>query len=107
VSVYATVVITVALRVQSRTILTWISTFSLGAVFASSGVAPMDLFPAWVRPFVRCQPMSPTIEAMTALARDGFAVRPLVWTFAWIVAIAALAGTLAMRSYRAAARSGG
>jgi ABC-2 type transport system permease protein len=107
VSVYATVVIVVALRFQSRTVLTWFSTFSLGAVFGSSGVAPIDLFPTWVRPFVRFQPMSPTIEAMKALARDGFAVRPLLWTFAWIFGIGLLVGTLAMRSYRAAAQSGG
>jgi ABC-2 type transport system permease protein len=107
VAVYATVVIVVALRFQSRTVLTWFSTFSLGAVFGSSGVAPIDLFPTWVRPFVRFQPMSPTIEAMKALARDGFAVGPLLWTFAWIFGIGILVGTLAMRSYRAAAQSGG
>jgi ABC-2 type transport system permease protein len=87
-------------------VLTWFSTVSLGAVFASSGVAPMDLFPHWVRPAVQFQPMSSSIEAMKALARDGFAMRPLLWTFAWILAIGILAGTLAMRSYRAAAQSG-
>jgi ABC-2 type transport system permease protein len=107
VSVYATVVIVVALRFKSRTVLTWFSTFSLGAVFGSSGVAPMELFPAWIRPVVRFQPMSPTIEAMKALARDGFAVRPLLWTFAWILGIGVLVGALAMRSYRVAAQSGG
>lgn len=107
VSVYATVVIVVALRFQSRSVLTWFSTFSLGAVFGSSGVAPMELFPRWVQPIVRFQPMSPTIEAMRALARDGFAVGPLLWTFAWIAGTGAFVGTLAMRSYRAAAQSGG
>jgi hypothetical protein len=50
--------------------------------------------------------MSSSIEAMKALARDGFAMRPLLWTFAWIFAIGIVAGTLAMRSYRAAAQSG-
>lgn len=106
VSVYATVVIVVALRFQSRTVLTWFSTFSLGAVFGSAGVAPMELFPTWVQPFVRFQPMSPTIDAMKALAREGFAVGPLTWTFAWIIGIGALVGAMAMRSYRAAAQSG-
>jgi ABC-2 type transport system permease protein len=67
----------------------------------------MELFPAWIRPVVRFQPMSPTIEAMKALARDGFAVRPLLWTFVWILAIGVLVGALAMRSYRVAAQSGG
>ena len=107
VPVYATVVIVVALRFQSRAILTWFSTLSLGLVFASSGVAPMDLFPPWVRPFVRFQPMSPTIEAMKALSRGDAAAGPLLWTFAWIFGTGALLGTLAVRSYRAAAQSGG
>jgi len=107
VSVYATIVIVVALRFQNRTVLTWFSTLSLGAVFASSGVAPMELFPPWVQPIVRFQPMSPTIEAMTSLARDGFAVGPLLWTFIWISCIGVLVGTLAMRSYREAAQFGG
>jgi ABC-2 type transport system permease protein len=107
VTVYATIVIVVALRFQSRTVLTWLSTFSLGAVFGSSGVAPMELFPTWLQPFIRFQPMSPTIEAMRALARDGFAVRSLSWTFAWIVGVGLVVGMLAVRSYRAAAQSGG
>ena len=107
VTVYATVVIVVALRFQSRAVLTWFSTFSLGAVFGSSGVAPIDLYPHWVRPFVQFQPMSPTIEAMKALARDGAAMRPLLWTFAWIFGVGILVGAMAMRSYRDAAQSGG
>ena len=107
VTVYATVVIVVALRFQSRAILTWFSTLSLGAVFGSSGVAPLELFPAWIRPAIEYQPMSATIEAMKTLARDGFAMRPLLMTFAWILAIGIVVGTLAMRSYRAAAQSGG
>lgn len=106
VTVYATIVIVVALRFQSRTLLTWLSTFSLGAVFGSSGVAPMELFPTWAQPFIRMQPMSPTIEAMRALARDGFEMRPLLWTFAWIIGVGVVAGTLAIRSYRTAAQSG-
>lgn len=106
VSVYATVVIVVALRFRSRAVLTWFSTLSLGAVFGSSGVAPLELFPSWLRPVVQFQPMSATIEAMKSLAREGFVGRPLLWTFAWIGAIGVVAGTMAMRSYRAAAQSG-
>ena len=106
VSVYATIVIVMALRFQSRAVLTWFSTFSLGAVFGSSAVAPMDIVPPWVRPFMEFQPMSPTIKAMKALARDGFDIRALAWTFIWIIAVGAIVGTLAMRSYRVAAQSG-
>jgi ABC-2 type transport system permease protein len=107
VTVYAAVVIVVALRVQNRTVLTWLSTVSLGAVFGSSGVVPMDIIPGWLHPFIRAQPMSPTIEAMKALARDGFAVGPLIGTTVWVVGVGILAGALAIRSFRAAAQSGG
>lgn len=106
VTVYAALVIVVALRVRSRNTLTWLSTLSLGAVFGSSGVAPVELFPGWLQPLVRAQPMSPTTEAMRALAREGFALRPLTWTFVWIVGVGICVGGLAMRSYRDAARSG-
>lgn len=104
VTVYATVVILIALRCHSVALLNWMNGLSLGAVFASSGVAPLDLFPAWIRPVVRYQPMSATIEGMKNLARGSFAVQPLLLTFAWIVAIAVIAGMLAMRIYRNAAR---
>ena len=106
VTVYATLVVVVALEFQSRTILTWFSTFSLGAVFGSTAVAPREVFPDFIYPIVQYQPMSPTIESMKALARDGFAVQPLAWTFAWVIAVGALVGLLAMRSYRKAAQSG-
>jgi ABC-2 type transport system permease protein len=106
VTVYATIVLVVALKFQNRTMLTWLNTFSLGAVFGSSGVAPMELFPGWLQPIIRAQPMSPTIESMRGLARDGFAAGPLLWTFAWIVGVGLIVGTMAVRSYRTAAQSG-
>lgn len=106
VTVYATIVIVIALKFQSRAILTWLSTASLGAVFGSSGVAPIDLFPEWLRPVIRFQPMSPTIQAMRDLARAGFVAGPLLQTFAWIVGVGLAFGVLALRGYRAAAQSG-
>jgi ABC-2 type transport system permease protein len=105
VAVYAAIVLVVALRCQSRTMLTWLSTFSLGAVFASSAVVPMDIVPGWLQPALRLQPMSPTIEAMRALARGGPALAPLMWTAVWIVVLGVASGVLAVRSYRAAAQS--
>lgn len=105
VTVYATVVIVIALRCHSVALLSWMNGLSLGAVFASSGVTPLDLFPAWIVPVVRYQPMSATIEAMKNLARGSFAVQPLLLTFTWIAAIAVVAGMLATRAYRTAARS--
>lgn len=107
VTVYATVVIVVALRFQNRTLLTWLGTVSLGAVFCSAAVVPMDLVPPWLQPLVRFQPMSPTIETMGALARDGFAPGSLALTAAWLIGLGTVVGVVALRSYRAAAQSGG
>ncbi len=105
VTVYAALVIVVALRFRSRTVLTWLSMVSLGLVFGSSGVAPIELFPAWLRPIVQFQPMSPTIEAMRALARDGFELRSLSLTVAWLAAVGVVMGILAVRTYRSAVES--
>lgn len=106
VTVYATIIITVALRFQNRALLTWLSTLSLGAVFGSSGVVPMDLIPGWLQPLVRAQPLSPAIEAMRDLARGEPAARSVVWTLGWIACLGGVAGVLAVRSYRSAARGG-
>jgi ABC-2 type transport system permease protein len=106
VTVYATVIITVALRFQSRAILTWLSTFSLGAVFGSAGVVPMDLIPTWLQPLVRAQPLSPTIEAMRDLARGEPVGHSLMWTLVWIAVVGIGAGAFAVRSYREAAQGG-
>ncbi|BBY29759.1 ABC transporter permease [Mycolicibacterium sediminis] len=106
VTVYALLVIVLALSFRSRTVLTWFSTVSLGAVFANSAVAPRDVIPDWLYPAIRFQPMSSTIESMKALARDGFAIRELSWTLAWMVVLAVVVGVSAMRSYRKAAQSG-
>jgi ABC-2 type transport system permease protein len=103
--VYATIVVFVALRWQNRTLLTWLSTLSLGAVFCSSAVVPMNLIPSWLQPVIRFQPMSPTVEAMRTLARGGFAVGPLLGTFAWLAVLGAVVGRAAIRSYRSAAQS--
>lgn len=105
VTVYATVILVVALRFRSRTLLTWLSAVSLGAVFGTSSAAPVDLFPGWLQSVIRFQPLSPTIEAMRALTHDGFATRPLLQTAAWIVGCGVVAGGLALRSYRIAAQS--
>lgn len=104
VTVYATAIVTIALRFRNRTILTWLSTLSLGAVFGSSAVVPMDVIPTALQPLVRTQPMSPTIEAMRDLARGAPAAGQLAWTFAWIACIGSAAGLVALRSYRRAAQ---
>jgi ABC-2 type transport system permease protein len=101
--VYSTVVIAIAVRTQGRTVLSWLGTASLGLVFASSGVAPLEIYPSWLRPFIQLQPMSPAIESMRALAVGDPALWPLLLTFAWMIGLGAVFVPLAVRGYRAAA----
>lgn len=107
--VFATVVMAIALRAKAEsagTLFTWLGTGSIGLVFCSAGVAPVEMFPWWLRPVVQFQPMSPTIESMRALAEGGPALWPLVLTLGWVFGFAAIFGPLAVRGYRAAAESG-
>lgn len=103
--VYALVVITIAVRAESRAMLTWLSTGTIGLVFA--GVAPVERIPVLVRPIVEYQPMTPTIDAMRALAQGEPAWWPLALTSAWLVGLTCVFGPLAIRGYRAAAGSEG
>jgi ABC-2 type transport system permease protein len=103
--VYSTVVITIAVRSEGRTLLTWLGTASLGLVFSSPAVAPLEVYPSWVRPLIQLQPMSPAIESMRALAAGDPALWPLLLTFAWILGLGTIFVPLAVRGYRAAAES--
>lgn len=106
--VYATIVTTLALGVgpDGNAMFTWLATASIGLVFGSAGVAPLEMFPSWLRPVIQFQPMSPAIEAMRALAEGGSVLAPLVITFGWMLAFAAVFGPLAIRNYRVAAEAG-
>lgn len=103
VMVYALVAITIAVRAESRTMLTWLSTGTIGLVFA--GVAPVERIPVLVRPIIEYQPMTPTIEAMRALAQGQPALWPLLVTGLWLVGLTCVFAPLAIRGYRAAAGS--
>jgi len=107
--VFATVVLTVALAAagpELNSTFTWLATGSIGLVFGSAGVAPVELFPSWLRPVIQFQPMSPAIESMRALAAGDSALWPLMLTFGWALVFAAVFGPLAVRRYRLAAESG-
>jgi ABC-2 type transport system permease protein len=104
--VFASIVITVALRSGGNTLFTWFATGSIGLVFCNSGIASLERFPPWLRPFIEYQPMSPTIESMRALAQGGPLLGPLLTTIAWLVVLGGVFVPLAVRGYRDAAESG-
>jgi ABC-2 type transport system permease protein len=104
--VFASVVIGVGARAQNNVVLTWLGTGSVGLVFCSSGIAPTEMFPSWVAPVIRLQPMSAAIETMRALAVGEPVIGPLLLTVAWVIGIGVIAVPLAVRGYRIAAQNG-
>lgn len=104
--VFSMAVVAIAVRAQSPTALIWLSMPSITLVFASSGVPPLETYPAWMRPIIHLQPLAPTIESMRALAQGDPALWPLLLCLIWVLGLGAIVGPLAVRGYRVAAESG-
>ncbi|MHA7651313.1 ABC transporter permease [Mycobacterium sp. ML4] len=103
---FTALVMTLAVRSHGRAIVTYMATLVTALVLVSSGTTPVALFPHWLQPVVRVQPMSPPIEVMRALAHEGPLLLPLALTLTWAVALIGLFIPLAVRGYRAAAECG-
>lgn len=103
---FATVIVAVAVQANGRNIITGLSTAAFLLLFFNSGMVPIDVFPDWLQPVVRAQPMSPAIEAMRGLAEGGPILWPLLQTFGWVIALVAVFGPAAVRNYRVAAETG-
>lgn len=105
--VFATIVASVAVTRQSTALLTVLGGSAIGLSFCTGGIAPVELFPSWLQPLIRLQPLTPVVESMRALA-DGDAAGPSMLAGAiWLVGLLAVFGPLAARGYRRAAQSGG
>ncbi|WP_235677983.1 ABC transporter permease [Mycolicibacterium sarraceniae] len=106
-SVFATIVIAVAVRTHSAPLLTLLGGSAIGMAFCTGGVAPLEHFPEWIQPIARAQPLTPVIDTMRALVEGEPAGRSLLIALAWLIGLAAVFGPLSVRGYRAAAQSGG
>ncbi len=104
--VFSMAVIAIAVRAKTGAVLMWLGVPATGAVFASSGVVPLQTLPSSVRLEIHLQPMWATIESMRGLAQGGPVLWPLLLTVMWVLGLAAVLGPLAVRGYRAAAESG-
>jgi ABC-2 type transport system permease protein len=102
---FTAVAMSLAIRINGRVIMTWLATVTVSLAFVNPGTTPIGMFPEWLRPLVRAQPMSPPIQAMWALAHDGPIVWPLAMTFLWTIAFLAVFIPIAVRGYRNAAES--
>ena len=103
---FATVIVAVGVQANGKNIITGLSTVCFLLLFFNSGMVPIDVFPDWLQPVVRAQPMSPAIEAMRALADGGPTLWPVLQSLAWVVGLIVVFGPMAVRGYRVAAESG-
>ncbi|OBJ06150.1 ABC transporter [Mycobacterium sp. 1482292.6] len=102
----ATLVIAIAARADGKAMVTWLGAGCVVLLFLNTGVAPAEVFPGWLQPVVRFSPISPTIEAMRALAEGGPVLSPLWRAALWGGVLVAVFAPAAVRGYRAAAEAG-
>lgn len=102
--VFATIVITLALRPQARIILTWTQTVCMGLAFAT--LAPSSQIPALLRPLADYQPIAPAAAAMRALSSSGEVWQSMLLTVLWAVVLGAVFVPMTVRGYRAAVEGG-
>jgi len=102
---YTALVMALAIRTNGRTIMTWLVAVTVSLAFLNPGTTPIGLYPHWLQPLVRVQPMSPPIETMWALAHGGPLMWPLAMTLLWTIVLLAVFIPIAVRGYRRAAES--
>lgn len=77
----------------------------VGGMFCT-GFVPLDMYPDWVQPLVRYQPMSLAADAMRALSIGGPVWPPMGGCLLWCSAIVAMCLWPITAGYRRAARGG-
>lgn len=102
---FTALVMALVIRDNGRALRTWLVGGIIALAFVNPGITPIALFPEWLQPFVRLQPMSPPIEAMRGLALGGPLLLPLLMTVAWTVILLIVFTPLAIRGYRRAAET--
>ena len=102
---FTALVMALAIRNNGRIVMTWMMGGAVALAFLNSGTTPILLFPNWIQPLVRVQPMSPPIEVMRSLAHNGPLAWPLAMTLVWAIVLVAVFIPIAVRGYRAAAES--
>jgi len=57
---------------------------------------------AWMQPIARVNPVTAAADLVRSLAEGGAAARPAVMLGCWVLALAAVPGTLAVRRWQSA-----
>ncbi len=75
-------------------------------MFFCTGFVPLDQYPRWLRPAVRHQPFSTTVDTMRGLALGGPVLRPFTELVAWSVVIVGVCAVPLALGYRKASMRG-
>ena len=102
---FTALLMALVIRSDGRAMTTWVMGATTALAFTNPGTTPIRLFPPWLQPFVRMQPLSPPIEAMRALSYGGPILWPLAMTLIWTILLLAVFIPIAVRGYRVAAES--
>ncbi|HTX96103.1 MAG TPA: ABC transporter permease [Mycobacterium sp.] len=86
---FAVLVTTVALYTAKNLVVEAVELVSLLLIFFSTGLLPVDQYPAWIQPVVAHQPVSYAIAAMRGLSAGGPVLPPMIATLLWSAGIAA------------------
>jgi ABC-2 type transport system permease protein len=103
---FTTVVTTVVIRSKGASVMTWLAGGTVTLAFLNPGTTPIGMYPSWLQPFVRVQPISPPVEAMRSLALGGPLLVPLAMTVLWAVVLLAVFAPFCVRGYQLAAEAG-
>ena len=102
---YSAVIMALAIRPNGLSVMTWLVGATVVLAFANPGTTPITMFPDWLQPFVRLQPMSPPIQTMWSLAHGGPLFWPAIMTLLWVVIQLVIFIPFAVRGYRRAAET--
>ncbi|MGZ8178372.1 ABC transporter permease [Williamsia sp. SKLECPSW1] len=97
-------IVALATVASGREVVQVMSGAFLFLLFFTTGFAPADQYPDWIRPVVENQPMSPAVDAVAGLTAGGPVAAPLLTTLAWTAGSIIVVGPLAARGWRRAAR---
>ncbi|MEM9204540.1 MAG: ABC transporter permease [Actinomycetota bacterium] len=72
----------------------------LPLLMLSTGFAPAEDFPGWLRPFIENQPITATIDALRALSGDGDIAPTVTRALAWSIGLTIVFLALGARRFR-------
>lgn len=101
---FSSLVCAVAVRARGVSAVSGLSAVFLLQLFFSTGFAPIESYPGFLRPVVGALPLSCGADAMRGLSGAGAVLTPLLGALAWGAVLTAVFATIAVRGLTASAR---